>query len=301
VVGHVEQMHLSRCYQGSQTFSCLTCHDPHDEPSPKDREEHYRGVCLKCHDVQRCKVDTAVLRERSPSNDCVRCHMPTSPTEIPHLAFTHHRVGIHDAGKAARRPQEPAFFAELAPVLDLSRLSDADRRRSLGLAYLETANRTRDAGLSERYRARAIEMLSGVREEGLRDGAVDAALARALFDAGRPESADLAESALSHEDLEAQDRCTATFLLAQGLVRQGKRAEAIPLLRRLATMQRRAAPLLMLADCERATGDPAYVETLESAVRINPRMWKIHEFLAEHHRDKGDKEKAAYHRKRAVP
>ncbi len=32
VTGHVEQMHLSRCYQASDTFSCLTCHDPHAEP-----------------------------------------------------------------------------------------------------------------------------------------------------------------------------------------------------------------------------------------------------------------------------
>src|SRR5262249_22441498 len=281
VVGHVEQMHLSRCYQGSQSFSCMTCHDPHDEPAPSGREAHYRAACLKCHEAQRCKVDPAVRRERSPSNDCVRCHMPTSPTEIPHLAFTHHRVGIHDPARVVRRPEGPTSFAELAPMLDLSRLSDADRRRSLGLAYLEVANKTKDAGLSGRYRARAIETLKKVRAEGLRDGAVDAALARALFDAGSAEEASsLARSALAHDGLDPQDRWNATFLLADELARQGKHAEAIPMLRRLATLRRFSVPLLLLADCERAVGDPAYLETLEAAVGINPRLWKVPDYLA---------------------
>ena len=47
VVGHVEQLHLSRCYQESKTLTCLTCHDPHDE-EPADRrgplQRHLPGL-----------------------------------------------------------------------------------------------------------------------------------------------------------------------------------------------------------------------------------------------------------------
>ena len=56
VVGHVEQMHQSRCYQESETFSCLTCHNPHDEPTPKDAVAHYNAVCMSCHPPAKCTV-----------------------------------------------------------------------------------------------------------------------------------------------------------------------------------------------------------------------------------------------------
>lgn len=36
VVGHVEQLHLSRCYQASNSLTCVTCHDPHAEPRPEE-------------------------------------------------------------------------------------------------------------------------------------------------------------------------------------------------------------------------------------------------------------------------
>ncbi|MCI0459631.1 MAG: hypothetical protein L0Z62_21995, partial [Gemmataceae bacterium] len=32
VTGHVEQLHLSRCYQASGTLTCMTCHNPHVFP-----------------------------------------------------------------------------------------------------------------------------------------------------------------------------------------------------------------------------------------------------------------------------
>jgi predicted CXXCH cytochrome family protein len=69
VTGHVEQMHLSRCYQKSSTLTCLTCHDPHGEPGPEQRLAHYQSACLGCHAPQRCTGSAARRARESPEND----------------------------------------------------------------------------------------------------------------------------------------------------------------------------------------------------------------------------------------
>src|SRR5262249_37051692 len=150
VVGHVEQLHLSRCYKESKTLTCSTCHNPHHKPEPEKLEVHSNASCLNCHQPTRCTVPKARREKESPSNSCVQCHMPTAPTEIVHFAFTHHRIGIHakptqakptkvDGVPAAKGP------AKLQPFMDLSRFSEIDRIRSVGLAYLEAADREDDA------------------------------------------------------------------------------------------------------------------------------------------------------------
>jgi tetratricopeptide (TPR) repeat protein len=160
---------------------------------------------------------------------------------------------------------------------------------------------TRDADLADQYRMRAIGLLDQARADGLRDGTLDANLAHARSDAKLGDVASLAESALADGGLDPQDRCNALLLLAESLARDGRHKEAIPLLQKLAKLRRHSAPLLLLADCQRKTGDESYVETLQQAVAISPRLWKVHQHLADHYRRAGDKTKAAYHRKRAVP
>ena len=125
VVGHVAQLHRSRCYRESKTLTCLTCHDPHDEPPAKERAGYYRSICLGCHAAERCTVSAARREKESPDNDCVHCHMPQAPTETPHLAFTHHRIGRHDKAEGDAAPA--GSTADLRPFLDLSRLGESDR------------------------------------------------------------------------------------------------------------------------------------------------------------------------------
>jgi predicted CXXCH cytochrome family protein len=302
VVGHVEQMHLSRCYQKAGTFSCLTCHDPHGEPALADRAAHYRAVCLQCHDARRCKATAALRQQHSPSNSCVACHMPTAPTEIPHLAFTHHRVGIHDLTKTgAASETRPTVLTTLEPFANLSRWGELDRARSMAMGYVEVAKMCRDEALADQYRAQALALMSDVRAKGLREPALDVAIARLHFTAGADDAAELAATALTAGGLDPQDRCDALFLVADGLARAGRYREAIPKLRELATLRRHSVQMLLLADCERKIGEPGYIQTLESAVRINPRLVRVHAHLADHYRDRGDAAKADYHRKRVVP
>jgi predicted CXXCH cytochrome family protein len=303
VVGHVEQMHLSRCYQGSKDLTCLTCHDPHAEPRPAESTQYYRDICLKCHRPEHCQVSKARLQKESPDNNCVQCHMPRSDTEIPHLAFTHHRIGVFE-----KPPVAPKDYAGssggpgvLRPFLDLSRLSAIDRKWSLGLAYLDMVKPQRDVTHMGDYQQRALELLSEVRSEGLRDPVLDISLAVLRFDLGLDNYLPLSESALTHPKLSALDRCTALYLRANTHARQGRHKEAAAAILEMTRLRRNPVDWLLLADCQKALGDPAAVDSLEMAVRITPRLWKIHQYLADHYRRQGDKKRAAWHERRAVP
>ncbi|HET6575102.1 MAG TPA: cytochrome c3 family protein [Fimbriiglobus sp.] len=299
VVGHVEQLHLSRCYQQSNILTCLTCHSPHAEPTSEGRVAHYRDACLSCHAPDRCTVDPGRRQIESPDNDCTRCHMPTAPTEVPHLAFTHHRIGLHPPKKA---PQAASAGAELRPFLDLSHLGEIDRQRSLGLGYLEAANRSKDRDRATRFRDQALRLLSDVHAAGLRDPAAEVALGRLRFELGLPGAAGHASAALTDPGLAGDDRCTALFLLADDHAAQGRHREAVAVLRELTRLRRHPVDWLLLADCEGALGhQAAREEALTTAARINPRLWKVHQYLAEQYRQRGDHERAAWHQERAVP
>lgn len=296
VVGHAEQLRLSRCYQSSQ-MTCLTCHNPHNEPGPADRDRHYQAACVACHKPARCTVDPKRRERESPDNRCVQCHMPRAATEVAHVAFTHHRIGKHPTPGNA----EEKLAGELRPVLPLPPLSEVDRQRSLGLAYLEVANRTRDRDLYRGYARRSLGLLAPLRAAGLHDPLADAGLVR-LHSLLGLDVLEHADAALAHRDLPGRERCAVLFDRARALAGQGRFDDAIETLREVQALRRDAQDYLLLADCERARGDAAAaIVAFEKAVTINPRLWKVQRHLAGHYRRLGDAERAAWHEARAVP
>lgn len=303
VVGHVEQLHLSRCYQKSQTLSCLTCHQPHDvarESPPPNRN----ATCRSCHQPEKCRVDDSQRQRLSPDNDCIQCHMPRSETDIPHLTFTHHRIGVHPTSEEPAPAEKPRQLRPgvLRPFFDVSRISSVDQLRALGLSYLEAANRETEATLGDEYRNRALTYLSQAHEIGLQDPMLDASLARLRFilDVGNYQS--LAERALKDPEIAGQDRSDAWFLIADAHFAAGRFPEAISALKQLTALRRQHMDWMMLADCQRKLGnDAAHKAALLGAVRINPRLWKVHRRLAELFRAEGDNEQAEWHERRAVP
>ena len=303
VVGHVEQLHLSRCYQKSDKLTCLTCHSPHDVGGERKSESH-QTICLSCHRPEHCREEESQRQKVSPDNDCVLCHMPSSDTEIPHLAFTHHRIGIHKpSAKSSDSRRSPASRpGVLRPFLTESWPSELDQQRAFGLGYLEAANRELQPALADQYRHRALDLLTNVRSTGLQDPALDAALARLHFDSETPGAQSLAESALSLEGLHGQDRCNALFLLADSHFQEGRWLEAVATLQQLTRLRRHHVDWLLLAECEKQLGHlDAMQEALLSATRINPRLWKIHQALAESFAKAGDQQQADWHKRRAVP
>jgi len=62
----------SKCYMGSDTMNCATCHNPHQQEHGK--LELFSERCIKCHEPKDCG-QFAEQGEKIASN-CIDCHMP---------------------------------------------------------------------------------------------------------------------------------------------------------------------------------------------------------------------------------
>lgn len=275
VTGHVEQMHLSRCYKESATLTCVTCHDPHGLPEPAQKLAHYRAACLTCHSPEKCRVDKGRLLRESPDNNCAKCHMPSAATEVAHVSFTHHRIGIHPtpSDRPFGRTGKDGGVGVLRPWRECARLSDADRQRSLGLAYLELSKVETERGQAAAYHAKAVQLMSAARATGLRDPVLEAKLARYYFQRGSGEAIGLAETALSHPDIAPAERCDAMLVLGVERLKRGRHQDALSTFRELVTLRRHPDDWLLTAECEKALGNRAAAEeAMRNALRINPRL-----------------------------
>ncbi|HET6219757.1 MAG TPA: hypothetical protein VFE27_22210 [Acidobacteriaceae bacterium] len=89
---HFSLMSLSKCYTATKgRMSCLTCHDPHVQPT--NTVEYYRQKCLTCHSEQSCRLSLHDRQLKAPSDDCQGCHMPKQPViGIAHSILTSHRI-----------------------------------------------------------------------------------------------------------------------------------------------------------------------------------------------------------------
>jgi predicted CXXCH cytochrome family protein len=300
VVGHVEQMHLSRCYQQSQTLTCTTCHNPHAFPRPEERVAYYKSICVSCHKPEQCTVKQEVRLHKSPDNNCVQCHMPAAATEVPHVSSTHHRIAVHEKLIEPARPAgKPGI---LRPFVDYTQLGDVDKKRSLGLAYLDLAKSEKNSTLAAHYQGESLKLMSAVSVAGLRDPALEAALARLQFEQGQDQSLLLAEKALLDPDLAGSNRCTALFIVAAGRFQRKQYKDARVALHELVALRRHPDDWMLLGNCEGALGNPGgQAAALQMVVRINPRQWQVHQFLADYFRKQGDPQRAAWHQQRAVP
>jgi hypothetical protein len=93
-VDHYYSMTLSKCYRASKgKLSCITCHDPHVEPTREEAPAYFNNKCLTCHTSRSCKFPLQVRMQQKPANNCIGCHMPQRDIQtISHSSATNHRI-----------------------------------------------------------------------------------------------------------------------------------------------------------------------------------------------------------------
>src|SRR5436305_60094 len=119
---HILSMRLSKCYRSSQgKLKCITCHDPHVQPTKDEAPAYFQERCLTCHNEQSCRLPLGKRQSQNPPDNCAGCHMPKRDVKvISHSVLTNHRI--------VATPNEPfpdsAFHMttpELPDLVDLTR------------------------------------------------------------------------------------------------------------------------------------------------------------------------------------
>ncbi len=102
LLDHHESMKASRCFRASGgALSCLSCHDPHEQPAASEAPAYFRARCLGCHNERDCRLDLTARERQMPADNCIGCHMPKRSVErIAHSALTNHRVPARAGGTA---------------------------------------------------------------------------------------------------------------------------------------------------------------------------------------------------------
>jgi hypothetical protein len=297
VVGHVEQLRRSACYQKSADLTCVTCHDPHAAEKPKDPIAFYRQKCLDCHSHRGCKLPEPERRKKDAADSCMACHMPHGKTDIPHVAFTHHRIGKHPAPAAPASARPP----DLVPTDDLSQLRPLDQQRNLGLAYLAAAGEATSPAHAREYRARARDLLEAVHAAGLSDGPTSDALARIYHeerDFIRARAA--AEEAVAADDVPIMERAVSYMVLADCCMRDREFESAVRVLEKMARVRRYSEVGRRLAVCYLELNEPQRAAAaLEQAIVLQPFRPDLHGILAEAYDRIGDRQRAHEHRDKA--
>ena len=118
---HYLSMRLSKCYLKSRgRLSCISCHNPHLQPSQQEAPAYFRQKCLACHTEKSCAVPLSIRQHKTPPDDCAGCHMPKRDvTLISHSVLTNHRI----VAQAEEPFPEVAFHMTTAQLPDLVYLS----------------------------------------------------------------------------------------------------------------------------------------------------------------------------------
>jgi Tfp pilus assembly protein PilF len=224
-VEHYYSMTLSKCYRASAgRMRCITCHDPHVEPSSEEAPAYFAGKCLSCHTNQSCKLTLATRMQRKPPNDCIGCHMPKRDIQtISHASATNHRI--------VARPDEPfpdVAFHQTTSLPDLIHVNPAPGQAGVPPPLLtQLAAYGELAQNKPEYTEAYLKVLGRLEQTEPNEPVVQAALGRRDLKKG-----DFQAAAAHLRRAMENDATTATTYsdLADALTHMGEAEQAIPLL-----------------------------------------------------------------------
>ncbi|MGH9455549.1 MAG: hypothetical protein ACRD2O_16435, partial [Terriglobia bacterium] len=223
---HYSLMVLSKCYLGSRgKMTCLTCHDPHQEPTGARAVSYYRAKCLSCHNEQSCKLPLETRVKQVPADDCAGCHMPRQKLQaIAHSALTNHRI----IARSGEPFPETAFHQTSAAQPDLVHVSAISPDESNPVSPVVLLQAYQSLKLEHpQYEKPYEEILDELRKTPARDPIVLAALGQQLMRQGTPEALVTAEQNFK-QAIAAGSTSSADFEnLANLLANSGNVTEAI--------------------------------------------------------------------------
>ena len=268
VVGHVDQLRLSNCYRET-AMSCVTCHDPHNMPAEGDKVQYYNSICMQCHKQEVCQVDPAVRKQQRADNYCVHCHMPRSDTELPHMTFHHHRIGLHEGQAGSQAPLDEV--ARLVPLFTTVEHSELDARRNLGIAYIALSQREEGGDHARDYVEQGAAMLRDCWQAGLRDVELARNLAEVSIGMGREDAGDFAHFVLQQEQVTGKQRVSALLVLATEHLKKQDFSGAVKRMREVTRLRRHADDWEYLGQYELAAGNrEEAVKAVRMAIEIDP-------------------------------
>jgi hypothetical protein len=310
VTGHIAQLRQSACYQRSADLTCLTCHAPHAREKPKDPTAFYRQKCLNCHTVEACGLDETQRRAKDATDNCLACHMPRGDTEMPHIAFTNHRIVRRPtlrpadltAGGALLTDNSSARVPELVPIEEVPHLAPRDQQRNLGLAYFSASRNPVYVryGYAGVFQERALHLLKGVDGAGLPDPETWVALAELYREKDRHIASSYARQALQAADLSVESHISSLLILADAAMQDRQFEAASGWLQEVVRRQRAANDWYFLGLCYLEQKQPARaLPALRQSLAIRPDCSAVHARLAQAYSQLGNVPQANEHREKA--
>ncbi len=279
-------------------MTCTSCHNPHVPVESNVSMEFYRKRCLTCHDSNSCGVPEQTRRTQTKGDNCITCHMPKSPTaDIPHIAFTHHRVGIHAPDQ--NTPDVPEN-RELQPIVKPSSLNSMDSDRCLGLAYISLSDQAVQESDVRQARDKGRKLLEQVLTAGGGDAEVEAVLALCYRHENPALAIEYAKKALNRDDVSSNTRVDVLWLAGSASYDAGNIGQAIPFLEELRRLQRDAETCLLLDICYEQQGRFGdSLKAAQQAAGISPWRADLQQRLAHLYSRNGQTGLATEHTQRA--
>ena len=292
IVGHVEQLQSSECYQKTDTLTCTTCHNPHDPHAGAEKASFYRSVCLECHRDESCGKPRQQRIELA-DNNCHQCHMPRRETNVTHAALHRHRIGIH----ATSDDERQIASTGLAPILDISKLPKRERERCAAIAKVGLLRSRPTHQEVQGFGYDATEALIRLKQTGPLDALGDSTVAwLALMQDQRPIAEQIAEEVLKNESRPTLARIEATSMLGQIMFEKGDAKRAAELFRQATGYYRDARDAFYLGLCLNNLGDvKGAIASLNRSLEIDPTQVSAHAALRAIYEATDQPDKAALH------